>query len=127
MNRINPILLILSISILQGGGDISPGKDIQTQLNHSEDVSVSAQKGLAPGNGQKPKADRQEEMESFREKMEQQHGEMINQMPAIGPRLKQALNQKSEKMNQSSSFDPEKFKRKMKSNSRSDQPRKPRN
>ena len=123
MNRINPILLILSISILQGGGDISPGKDIQTQPNHSGDNSVSAQKGLAPGNGQKPKAERQEEMESFREKMEQKHAEMINQMPAIGPRLKQAFNQKTAQKNQSSSFDPEKFKLKMKSNSRSERGR----
>ena len=46
MNRINPFLLILSISILLGG-DTSPGKDIQNQINYSQEVSNSAQKGLS--------------------------------------------------------------------------------
>ena len=47
MNRINPFLLILSISILLGG-DTFPGKNIQNQLDYSQEISVSAQKGLTP-------------------------------------------------------------------------------
>ena len=94
MNRINPFLLILSISILLGG-DTFPGKDIQSQINYSQEISVNAQKGLNPANGQKPQAERQEEMDSFREKMEQKHAEMINQFPDLSPRLKQSFNQKT--------------------------------
>ena len=72
MNRINPFLLILSISILLGG-DTFPGKNIQSQLDYSQEISVSAQKGLNPANGQKSQAERQEEMDSFRKEMKQKH------------------------------------------------------
>ena len=122
MNRINPFLLILSISILLGG-DTAPEKDIQSQLNYSQEISVSAQKDLNPANGQKPRAERQEKMDSFRKEMKQKHAEMINQLPVISPRIKQAFNQKTAQKNQSSSFDPKSFKLKMKSNSRSERRR----
>ena len=54
MNRINPFLLILSISILLGG-DTAPVKDTQSQINYSQEISVSAQKDLNPANGQSPR------------------------------------------------------------------------
>jgi len=65
MNRINPFLLTLSISILLGG-DTAPEKDIQSQINYSQEISVNAQKNLNLANGQKPQAERQKEMDSFR-------------------------------------------------------------
>ena len=92
MNRINPILLILSISILLGG-KAAPENDIQSQLNYSQEVSNSDQKGLAPQQGQKPQAERQKKKDSFREEMEKKHAEMINQFPDLSPRLKQSFNQ----------------------------------
>ena len=122
MNRINPFLLTLSISILLGG-DTFPGKDIQSQINYSQEISVNGQKDLNPANGQKPGAERQEEMDSFRKEMKQKHAEMINQFPDVSPRIKQAFNQKTLQNNKSSSFDPKSFKLKMKSNSRSERGR----
>ncbi|SVD87171.1 uncharacterized protein METZ01_LOCUS440025, partial [marine metagenome] len=82
MNRINPFLLILSISILLGG-DTSPGKDIQSQIDYSQEISNSDQKGLVQQQGQKSQAERQKEMDSFREEMEKKHAEMINQFPDL--------------------------------------------
>ena len=117
MNRINPFLLILSISILLGG-ETTPEKDIQSQLNYSQEVSISDQKGLAPQDGQKDQAERQKKMDSFREEMEKKHAEMINQFPDLSPRLKQSFNQKTLQNNKSGSFDPKSFNLKMKSSSR---------
>ena len=94
MNRINLFLLTLSISILLGG-DTAPEKDIQSQINYSQEVSNSDQKGLAQQQGQKSQAERQEAMDSFRKEMEQKHAEMINQFPDLSPRLKQSFNQKT--------------------------------
>ena len=122
MNRINPFLLILSISILLGG-DTAPEKDIQSQINYSQEVSNSDQKGLVQQQGQKSQAERQEEMDLFRKEMKQKHAEMINQLPVISPRIKQAFNQKTLQNNKPSSFDPQSFKLKMKSNSRSERRR----
>ncbi|MCH2651321.1 MAG: hypothetical protein MKZ99_07995, partial [Candidatus Marinimicrobia bacterium] len=119
MNRINLFLLTLSISILLGG-DTAPEKDIQSQLNYSQEISVNAQKNLNPANGQKPQAERQKEMDSFRKEMEKKHAEMINQFPDLSPRLKQSFNQKTLQNNKSSSFDPKSFNLKMKSSSRSE-------
>ncbi len=114
MNRIIPFLLFLSISILLGG-DTSPGKDIQNQINYSQEVSNSAQKGLAPQQGQKDQAERKNKMDSFRKEMEKKHAEMINQFPDLSPRLKQSFNQKTLRKNKPSSFDPKSFNLKMKS------------
>ena len=119
MNRINPFLLILSISILLGG-ETTPEKDIQSQLNYSQEVPNSDQKGLAPQQGQKDQAERQKKMDSFREEMEKKHAEMINQFPDLSPRLKQSFNQKTLQNNKSGSFDPKSFNLKMKSSSRSE-------
>ena len=119
MNRINPFLLILSISILLGG-DTFPGKNIQSQLDYSQEISNSDQKGLAPQQGQKSQAERQKKMDSFREEMEQKHADMINQFPDLSPRLKKSFNQKTLQNNKSGSFDPKSFNLKMKSNSRSE-------
>jgi len=119
MNRINPFLLILSISILLGG-DTFPGKDIQSQLNYSQEIPNSDQKGLTPQQGQKDQAERQKKMDSFRDEMEKKHAEMINQFPDLSPRLKQSFNQKTLQNNKSGSFDPKSFNLKMKSSSRSE-------
>ena len=122
MNRINPFLLILSISILLGG-ETAPEKDIQSQLNYSHEISNSAQKGLAPQQGQKDQAERKKKMDSFRKEMEKKHAEMINQFPDLSPRLKQSFNQKTLQNNESSSFDPKSFNLKMKSSSSSERRR----
>ena len=122
MNRINPFLLILSISILLGG-ETAPEKDIQNQINYSQEVSSSDQKGLAPQQGQKHQAERQKKKDSFREEMEKKHAEMINQFPDLSPRLKQSFNQKTLQNNESSSLDPKSFNLKMKSSSSSERRR----
>ena len=119
MNRINPFLLVLSISILLGG-ETAPEKDIQSQLNYSQEIPNSDQKGLTPQQGQKDQAERQKKMDSFRDEMEKKHAEMINQFPDLSPRLKQSFNQKTLQNNKSGSFDPKSFNLKMKSSSRSE-------
>ncbi len=126
MNRINPFLLILSISILLGG-DTAPEKDIQSQLNYSQEVPNSDQKDLAPQQGQKDQAERQKKMDSFREEMEKKHAEMINQFPDLSPRLKQSFNQKTLQNNKSGSFDPKSLNLKMKSSSISERRKAARN